>query len=226
MGVPNAASSLGQIQAIPFLMSTFSDHEHSLRTRTLVLHILAAMCEGDEENQALFRRANGVKILVEEMRDGLGEIQKLEHWYVGVVECMWSAVMGNKRGEARLFAIDGVDALLDLLDICPRIMRNQLTGRLADLARNPKSLRFLQIWRSDKTMRSLREMLYDFWTQEEVRLGIANDDMGVLANLDRPLIGRVAFDSRPISPESRASERLRNALKASHQYQTTKGAID
>jgi len=218
LAVPNAASSLGQIKAIPFLTSVFSDHAHSLQTRTLVLHILAALCESDEENQALFRRKGGVKMLVEEMREGFDEIQKLEQWYIAVVECLWAAVMGNKRCEARLFAIDGVDALLDLLDICPRIMRNQLTGCLSDLARNPKSLRFFDIWRSDKTMRSLREMLYNFWVEEEARLGIDNDEMGVLANLDRPLIGKVPMDGRPLSPESRASERLRNALKASKQY--------
>ena len=222
LAIPNAASSLGKLQAIPFLISIFSDHEYSLRTRTLVLHILAAMCEGDEENQALFRRADGVKMLIEEMREGLAEIKKLEQWYIAVVECMWSAVMGNKRCEARLFAVDGVDALLDLLDICPRIMRNQLLGCLADLARNPKSRRFLQIWRSDNTMRPLREMLYHFWTEEEVRLGITNDEMGVLANMDRPLIGKVPLGGRPISPDSRASERLRKALKASKHYKASR----
>merc|ERR1712032_862845 len=168
LAIPNAASSLGQIEAIPFLTDVFSDHEHSLRTRTLVLHILAALCDNNEENQTLFRRADGVKHIIEEMRDGLGEIRKLEQWYIAAVECLWSAVMGNKRCEARLFAIDGVDALLDLLDVAPRIMLNQLTGCLADLARNPKSLRFFQIWRSDKTTRSLREMLFNFWTNVQV----------------------------------------------------------
>lgn len=226
LAIPNAASSLGQIEAIPFLTGVFSDHEHSLRTRTLVLHILAALCDENEENQTLFRRADGVKNIIEEMRDGLGELRKLEQWYIAAVECLWSAVMGNKRCEARLFAIDGVDALLDLLDVAPTIMLNQLTGCLADLARNPKSLRFFQIWRSDKTTRSLREMLFNFWTNEQSRLGITNDEMGVLANLDRPLIGKVPLDSRPLSPESRASERLRNALKASQQYKSSKTSAD
>ena len=35
---------------------------------------------------------------------GLSEIQKLDQWFIAVVECMRSAVMGYKRCQVRLFA--------------------------------------------------------------------------------------------------------------------------
>ena len=99
--------------------------------------------------------------------------------------------MGNSKSEARLIKCNGVDALLDLLDVCPRLASNQLIGCLADLTRNASALFDMKIWRSDRSMRSLRRLLVCFWLDEEKRLGIVHMPHGAILNMKRPLAGAV-----------------------------------
>ena len=46
---------------------------------------------------------------------------------VHIVECLWCAVVGNRRNEARLLQCEGLDTLLDLLELCPSSMLHQVT---------------------------------------------------------------------------------------------------
>lgn len=45
---------------------------------------------------------------------------------VHIVDCVWCAVVGNRRSEARLLQCEGLNTLLDLLEICPSPMRHQV----------------------------------------------------------------------------------------------------
>jgi len=67
-------------------------------------------------------------------------------------------------------------------------------------------------------MRSLRQVLVACWLEEEKRLHIEHMPHGAIRNMSRPLAGGAsAVDQSGDSP-SRASERLRNALRASSMY--------
>ncbi|GMH83964.1 hypothetical protein TrVE_jg10224 [Triparma verrucosa] len=105
---------------------------------------------------------------------------------VAVVDCMWSSCVGNRRSEARLLQCEGQDALLDLLEICPRLMRNQIVGLLADLVLNAKCIPYLTAWRSDRSMVSAVSLLMRLWEEEEVRMKTERAD-GVITNLWKPL---------------------------------------
>lgn len=52
--------------------------------------------------------------------------ESLDPSLVHVVDCIWCAVVGNRRSEARLLQCEGLDTLLDLLEICPVFMRHQV----------------------------------------------------------------------------------------------------
>lgn len=45
---------------------------------------------------------------------------------VHFIDCVWCAVVGNRRSEARLLQCEGLDTLLDLLEVCPDVMRHQV----------------------------------------------------------------------------------------------------
>ncbi|GMI12631.1 hypothetical protein TrLO_g13021 [Triparma laevis f. longispina] len=118
---------------------------------------------------------------------------------VAVVDCMWSSCVGNRRSEARLLQCEGQDALLDLLEICPRLMRNQIVGLLADLMLNAKCIPYLTAWRSDRSMVSAVSLLMRLWEEEEVRMKKERVD-GVITNLWRPLGPHVAGAPVPKRP--------------------------
>lgn len=46
---------------------------------------------------------------------------------VHIIDCLWCAVVGNRRSEARLLQCEGLDTLLDLLELCPVFMRHQVS---------------------------------------------------------------------------------------------------
>ena len=105
---------------------------------------------------------------------------------VGVVDCLWNSVVGNRRSEARLLQAQGIDALLNMLEVCPLLMRHQVTGVIGDLCRNERILPYVKAWRSDRTMLSATQLLMRVWEDEEVRLRYERPD-GVIQNLPQPL---------------------------------------
>ncbi|CAN0019694.1 unnamed protein product [Ectocarpus fasciculatus] len=105
---------------------------------------------------------------------------------VHIIDCVWCAVVGNRRSEARLLQCEGLDTLLDLLELCPAFMRHQVTGIIADLLRNKRSIPYARAWRSDLNMLSVTQLMVRLWVAEECRLGVSRPN-GVLQNLWEPL---------------------------------------
>ena len=124
---------------------------------------------------------------------------------VAVVDCIWSSCVGNKRSEARLLQCEGQDALLDLLEICPKLMRNQIVGLLADIMLNSKCVPYLTAWRSDRSMVSAVSLLMRLWEEEEKRLKKERVD-GVITNLWKPLGAHIAGDVLPDRPNDYFNE--------------------
>lgn len=54
--------------------------------------------------------------------------ESLDPALVHIIDCVWCAVVGNRRSEARLLQCEGLDTLLDLLELCPVFMRHQASG--------------------------------------------------------------------------------------------------
>eukprot|EP00903_Cladosiphon_okamuranus_P014329 g13307.t1 len=112
--------------------------------------------------------------------------ESLDPALVHIIDCVWCAVVGNRRSEARLLQCEGLDTLLDLLELCPVFMRHQVTGVVADLLRNKRSIPYARAWRSDLNMLSVTQLMVRLWVSEESRLGISRPN-GVLQNLWEPL---------------------------------------
>lgn len=58
---------------------------------------------------------------------GLGS-ESIDPSLVHIIDCLWCAVVGNRKSEARLLQCEGLDTLLDLLELCPVIMRHQVSA--------------------------------------------------------------------------------------------------
>ena len=125
--------------------------------------------------------------------------EKVSPLIAGVVDCIWNAVAGNNRCEARLLEVEGQDALLDLLEVCPVLMRNQICGVLADLSMNKRCIPYLTAWRSDRSMVSAIQLMMRVWEEEEVRKKVARAD-GVINNLWLPLGKHFVGAERPSRP--------------------------
>mmetsp|Transcript_44139 Transcript_44139/g.56561 ORF Transcript_44139/g.56561 Transcript_44139/m.56561 type:complete len:1219 (-) Transcript_44139:172-3828(-) len=208
VGLPGLQEELGQLGAVRIMLARFNDANapHSLRADAVC--ILSRLCAGHEVNQAAFRKT-GIASLVLQLeayakgrqpanRERRGALppgafgmsgnatEKVSPLVVGVVDCLWNGVVGNGRSEARLLAVGGMDALLNMLEMCPILMRHQTAGIIADLCENTHIVPYVKAWRSDRTMLSAVELLMRLFEDEEVRL-MFDRPGGVITNLWEPL---------------------------------------
>lgn len=112
-----------------------------------------------------------------------GEISIL---IVAVLDCLTKAVVYNKSNEASFADHEGIDALLDLLEVAPFVLRIQVLRLLSDLLKNPRLVSFANAWRSPKTLRSAGQLLCHCWLDEEVRLDCSRQD-GLITDIWNPL---------------------------------------
>lgn len=220
---------LGDYGAIQAMLDLFEDGSVPIAVRRDAVSVISRMTtNGHQTNQDSFRRSEGVAALKSCLNYSKEDALSNNFLIVAVVGAVWNAVVGNRRSEARLLQLEGVDALLDLLEVCPNVMRNQVLGVLADLCRNPKAAPFFRAWKSDLSMKGAAQLLLSLWVEEEDRLGVARNNSGLLNSLDRPLDGDTASaggaaqsqaqapdpNSSPGPPDAHPIARLKEALQA------------
>lgn len=124
------------------------------------------------------------------------------------------AIIGNPRCESKFVARGGVDILLDVIEICPPVLRPIALTLLADLACNPISQWCIQTWKSKVTGMSAGVTLLELWRKEEERLGVVHDTSGAIVNLRRPLDGgdlearQVSIFKSVVKPTAAAARNL------------------
>jgi len=114
---------------------------------------------------------------------------------VSVLDCIRNGIVGNRKNEVCLSNEEGIDKLIELLEVSPFVLRTPVLRLMSDLLGNSLLVSVLQAWRSRKTMRSSAQILAHCWLDEEVRLDGVRE-RGVLANLTDPL----GNHSWPIDP--------------------------
>lgn len=82
----------------------------------------------------------------------------------------------------------------------------KVTGVVADLLRNKRSIPYARAWRSDLNMLSITQLMVRLWVAEEARLGVSRPN-GVLQNLWQPLQSHTCGEDR----RSRGLEETRGA---------------
>lgn len=106
---------------------------------------------------------------------------------VAVLDCLNNAVVSNSVNEMALADLEGLDVLLDILEISPFVLRLQVLRLLSDLLMNAKLSSFVNCWRSSKTLRSAAQVLCHAWMDEEARLNSERKADGVICDLLNPL---------------------------------------
>lgn len=211
---------LEEEQAIPVFIYLFTSFtEESIRSQAI--RLISILCRGDVRNcQQQFRHHRGISALItilnlyssvkkpqvgikagikvslkesmeleDPSNDELGDVPVL---IVSVLDCLRLAVIGNKKSESRLAQEEGIDAILNILEISLPIMRIQILRLISDLLKNKKMLTFVHAWRSSKTLRSAAQLMAHSWLDEENRLsslrhqGILNNVWDPLGNQDWP----------------------------------------
>lgn len=122
------------------LLDVFSDHSQSLLVQANAINVVAMLCQ-TEDDKRTFRKEGGLQAVMGFLNDS-SKVQMAVHrepkLLSSIVECVWNAVVGNKRNEAYFLIQDGMDSMLHLLHVCPKSMRKQVLGCIADVLANKK----------------------------------------------------------------------------------------
>lgn len=165
--------------------------QQQLRTNNGLIHLVKMINAFTAMRRPSVGRKAGIKLSKhgdDEVNDPsedprIGDISVL---IVAVLDCLKQGVVGNRKNEARLAKEEGIDALLDLLEVSPYVARTQILRLISDLCENRRLIVFLHAWRSGKTMRSATQLCAHCWLDEECRLD-GKRIKGIISNLFDPL---------------------------------------
>jgi len=181
--------------AISIALDLFKDAEASMVCRQLCASILGSLCSGFPAHQDEFRKRGGIEALRSQVVYAPDQTTENHLFFtLAVIDAVWHTVIGNKKSESRFLDVDGLFALMDVLEVAPELLRSQMLSALADLCENRKAARMFLQWNSPKTMKGGVKVLLEFWDAEQARNGCTNED-GVLASPTHPL-------NPPKQPES------------------------
>jgi len=194
---PEFAGELGELGAVGGLVELFTDKDVPMSGRQLCISVLAGLCKGHEANCREFRKKGGVEAIREEVVYRPDETTD-NHLYctLSVVDCIWCAIVGNRKNEVRFLDAGGLFALLDVLEIAPLLLKRQIIGCLADLVQYKRAAKLFVQWNSQVTMKGALKILLELWQSEQEMAGSTTAD-GVLCDIDRPLNPIVTGDAGP-----------------------------
>jgi hypothetical protein len=97
--------------------------------------VISYLCKDSPTNQALFVSKGGLQLLLPHLKEYIASHDKnkiTEQTVIAVMECIWSATTATHV--QYFLQLDGVDTLLDLLEVCPvPLIQRQIIGCLCDL---------------------------------------------------------------------------------------------
>jgi hypothetical protein len=135
----------------------------------------------------------GIKISGEETSAELDEEElkpggDITIFIISIIDCVQNGIVHSEKNESQFAQEEGIDALLDLLEVSPFLLRLKVLRLLADILENSSLASFAHAWRSSQTMRSAAQIFCHCWQDEEARLGYPRNQ-GILTNLFDPLRG-------------------------------------
>lgn len=150
--------------------------EGCLQLRELSLNILSEVCKvandnNDAEkraNQKLFRRKNGIELVVGELSyDAVDQSGNAITYLIAVLDCISNCVFGNKRSEIHFLDIDGVQNLLNLVECADYTIKRLALSNLCTILESTKSFKYFVEWNSKKTSVNASQMLISLYAQED-----------------------------------------------------------
>lgn len=111
---------------------------------------------------------------------------------IGVLDCLANSVFENKRSQLHFLDIEGVQVLLDLVEVCEYSIKRLALSCLCSLLENKKSFQSFVEWNSQKSSLNATQLLIQLYENENKRFGVDMTD-GILRNLERPLFPKLSY---------------------------------
>jgi len=195
-------------------------HFHGIK---LLVQAITSYCEG---RRVQVGKKAGVKLLGEDNSAELDEEElkpggDITIFIIAIIDAVQNGIVGNEKNESHFAQDEGIDALLDLLEVSPFLLRLKVLRLLADILENSSLVSFVHAWRSSHTMRSAAQIICHCWQDEEARLGFPRNQ-GLLTNLFDPLRGH----AWPLKQLGQTTTSVYDSLSTASMSLLTKGKVE
>ena len=85
---------------------------------------------------------------------------------VSIIDCLWNAILGNKKSETVFLDNEGMYVLLEFLEVCDEIHKKMALSCLSYLIENPKAIPYFCDWNSSRTMINATQLLIKVYERE------------------------------------------------------------
>ena len=206
---------LTEEKLIDFLLEIINSNENSLESREYAFNIISQMCIDNKLAQKEFRRKGGIEILQKNLnyQNVLDQIGNQKLFILVVLDCLWNAVIGNKRNEEQFIELDGLSTLFELLEQSDGFHIKIILSCIASLVDNKRSFSYFIQWKS-KTNSNIdtTKLLINIYRGEDEKYGVKYEDGILDIKNDRPLNPNTSYFIRKqqkIEDAQNAKKRLR-----------------
>jgi cilia- and flagella-associated protein 69 len=201
-----------------------SEADYPLLARELALAIVSNACRDCRDNQKEIRRKGWIEVLKTNLKPLLPTVNgEPDQFLLSLLDCLWNAVLANKRSLLHFIDIEGISAVLDFLDDCLEVHRRVVISCLCKLLKVQRGKSSFTQWNSRKDMANAPQLLIRIYEQEEERLGITYSEDRVLKDPQRPL---AYTEPRTTKGFDRLREALEEAEKQSEMSVLRKKQLD
>ena len=181
---------LTEEKLIDFLLEIINSNENSLESREYAFNIISQMCVDNKLAQKEFRRKGGIEILQKNLnyQNVLDQIGNQKLFILVVLDCLWNAVIGNKRNEEQFIELDSLSTLFELLEQSDGIHIKIILSCIASLVDNKRSFSYFIQWKS-KTNSNIdtTKLLINIYRAEDEKYGVKYDNGILDCKNNRPL---------------------------------------
>ncbi len=153
------------------------------------------MCVNNKLAQKEFRRKGGIDILKKNLnyQNILDQIGNQKIYILVVLDCLWNAVIGNKRNEEQFIELDGLFTLFELLEQSDDIHIKIILSCIASLVDNKRSFSYFIQWKSNSNSNiDTTKLLINIYRKEDKKYGVDYDN-GILVNKERPINPKTSY---------------------------------
>ena len=177
-----------------------------LDQRELALNNIAFLCKDFRPLQKEFRRKGGIELIKSNLAfSDIDQSGNGTTYLLSVLDCLSSAIYGNKRSELHFLDIEGVYTLLDLVETCEESLKRLSLASLCTILENNKSFQYFIEWNSTRSGLNATQLLIKLYQNEDHRQGVKYAPSGVLETIERPLVPGDSYLTRKQRFEAEAS---------------------
>lgn len=205
---------ISDVGVIDVLLDLIGSDTENIEIKELCYSIISNLCQGCNKNKKQFRSKGGVDLIIQSLKNPDIIMSERNALYtLAVLDCLWNAVLGNKKSESLFLDNEGFYVLMEFIEACDEIHRKLSLTCLSQLVENPKTAPYFDDWNSIRTMRNSSQLLVKLYEEEENKYQVEYRD-GVLQNLNRPL--------NPSKSQIESSRKIQRKLM-SEEEETTQG---